>query len=379
MGERRKRGTSAIRQLDTRTWEARISLGFDAKGKRVRKTLYAKSKSELERAVERERLRAQRGNVDGQKIILDDYLAGWLSDVRATCAASTYRLREMVVRLHISPHLGRLRLGAIRPSHIRGLLATLQTLGVGARTCALAHTTLGCAFNAAVKDEMIERSPVALVAAPRAQKKAKRILSLDEARTLLAAAHDNPLRAIYYLALTTGMRQGEILALTWSDVDLDAAVLSVKATLTRDLAGKLVRSSPKTESSRRAVHLPAMTVEALRRHRKGQANPFGLVFTDAAGGPIRKDNFTRRSFQPLLPRAGLPRVTFHSLRHAANSILLAQGESVLTLAERLGHSSTRMTLDTYSHLQPQAHREAAGKIDAAFAEIGQVRPNDVAS
>jgi len=130
--------------------------------------------------------------------------------------------------------------------------------------------------------------------------------------------------------------------------------------------GNLVRTDPKTDSSRRIVDLPTAAVAVLRKHRTQTTGFSGYVFRDSAGGPIRKSNFVRRHYHPLLKRAGLPRVTFHTLRHVANSLLFARGVNITILAERLGHSTTRTTLDHYSHVLTGSQRDAVTKLDAIF-------------
>ncbi len=175
---------------------------------------------------------------------------------------------------------------------------------------------------------------------------------------------------MYALVLTTGMRQGEILALTWENVDLPGCRLRVEQTLT-DVDGCLRAAPPKTSSSRRTIELPAITVDAFNDLRRTQSSPVsGWVFPDASGGPRRKSNLIRRSFKPLLRAAGLLGVPFHTLRHVANSVLLTQGGNIKVAAERLGHATTRMTMDVYAHVLPTAQRAAADRIDGAFAEIG---------
>jgi integrase len=172
------------------------------------------------------------------------------------------------------------------------------------------------------------------------------------------------------------MREGEIFALTWANIDLENAQLFVEATLTEDENGKLVRTEPKTDASKRVVALSPKTVEALRDHRRNTAGFQGYVFTTGDGvSPLRKSNFISRDFRPLLKRAGLPPITFHSLRHVANSVLLKHGASPLEAAERLGHTDTRMTLDTYGHVLSGSQTALASRLDEMF-DLGQVRPNE---
>ena len=168
-----------------------------------------------------------------------------------------------------------------------------------------------------------------------------------------------------------GLRQGEILGLRWSDVDLDTGTLRVHAALQR-VAGAFAFVEPKSASSRRTVSLPAIVVAALLAHRARQAaepercRPSGafadLVFTTTLGQPLDGINVTRR-FQRILRAAGLPRQRFHDLRHACASLLLAQGVPARVVMETLGHSQISLTLNTYSHVIPALGREAASRMD----------------
>ncbi len=151
-----------------------------------------------------------------------------------------------------------------------------------------------------------------------------RVLTPEQVNVLLTAACEDRFHALYVLAVTTGLRQGELLGLQWGDVDLARAVLHVRHAL-HEVAGRLWLDEPKTTKARRAVDLPTITVAALREHQAGmvaEGHPQEFVFCDTQGGPVRKSKLVRRSFLPLLKRAGLPRIRFHDLRHTAATLLL---------------------------------------------------------
>ncbi len=197
---------------------------------------------------------------------------------------------------------------------------------------------------------------------------------------LLETARGDRLEALYVLAVTTGLRQGELLGLQWEDVDLAGAALHVRHTL-HELNGRLWIGEPKTRRARRQVDLPSIAVVALQDHRERmliEGHSDGLVFCDTQGGPLRKSNLLRRSFLPLLKRAGLPTIRFHDLRHTAATLLLAQGVHPKIVQERLGHSQISLTLDTYSHVLPGMGREAASKLDALLMRTPEGAPGPVA-
>jgi integrase len=196
-----------------------------------------------------------------------------------------------------------------------------------------------------------------------------RALTPAQARTLLDAARGDRLEALSVLAVATGMRRGELLALTWADIDLNEATLRVTATLQRTAAG-FMRAEPKTARSRRLVLLTPAAVTSLRERRRhciaerlraGGAwdDRWGLVFSTTTGRPIDGSNLISRSFGPLVARAGVPRVRFHDLRHTCATLLLSKGVHAKVVSDLLGHSTIAITLDTYSHVLPPMQRQAA--------------------
>jgi integrase len=198
-----------------------------------------------------------------------------------------------------------------------------------------------------------------------------------QARAFLEAIRGDRLEALYVTALGTGLRQGELLGLSWGDVDLEAGTLRVRQALQRNRSG-LVLVEPKSATSHRVVALPAIVVSALRAHRIRQleerlgagerwpADPRELVFLSTTGTPLEGVNVTRR-FQALLADAGLPRQRFHDLRHACATLLLAQGIAPRVVMETLGHSQISLTMNTYSHVVPSMTRHAAERMDEALA------------
>jgi integrase len=186
-----------------------------------------------------------------------------------------------------------------------------------------------------------------------------RTFSAEETRHLLEAAHGDKLEALYVLAVTTGMRQGELLALKWQDVDLENATLSVRRTITKS-GGRLLLGEPKTKKSRRTIRLTDAAVRALREHLPRQLQEIerlgdlyqdeGLVFTSEVGTLINPTNLRTRSFALLLKRARLPQIRFHDLRHTCATLLFARNVHPKYVQELLGHSNIAITLDTYSHV-----------------------------
>jgi integrase len=189
-------------------------------------------------------------------------------------------------------------------------------------------------------------------------------MDVAQVRRFLAEARSDRLFSLYVLAILTGLRQGELFALRWGDVDLNAAKLTVSGTL-KVAKGRVYIDPPKTRRGRRTVSLPGAAVAALRERQPLVADPEAWVFTDADGGPLRRANVTERSFRPVLKRAGLPIFKFHELRHTHASLLAAvPGLNPKVVQERLGHASIDMTLDTYSHLFEGADAGVTAALDA---------------
>jgi integrase len=281
--------------------------------------------------------------------------------VRGSVKVTTHAGYERVVRLHICPTLGGTKLSALTPAQVQALYRAKLDEGLAPKSVKHVHTTLHRALRQAVRWGLVPRNVAAEADPPRVRTPEMSPLSPTQARTLLEAARGNRLEALNVLAVTTGMRQGELLGLGWEDVDLEAGVARVRRTLTLAKGGPHL-TEPKTRGSRRSIRLTTSAAEALERHRERQEDErsaagekwqyHGLVFRTKRGTPIRRDNLHDKYWKPLLRRAGLPDIRFHDLRHTCATILLTKGVHPKIVSEMLGHSSVSITLDTYSHVIP---------------------------
>jgi integrase len=296
----------------------------------------------------------------------------WLETARPTLRARTWDRYEQVVRLHITPALGKESLAKLAPAAIQRFYAAELERGASPRTVIKMHMVLRRALSQATRWGMIARNVAELVDPPSPARCEMQTFTPDEARSLLAAASGDRLEAMYVLALTTGMRQGELLALHWRDLDLDNAAVMVRGSLGRTRDG-LVISAPKNDRTRR-VELTEAAMAALRRHRVAQAEERlrigaawedkDLIFPNAIGRPLEARNVLSRSYGPLLKRAGVPVLNFHALRHTAATLMLMQGIHPKVVSEMLGHSQISITLDVYSHVIPTMQRQATAAMDA---------------
>jgi integrase len=297
--------------------------------------------------------------------------------VKHTVAAGTFDRYEQYIRVHAIPALGRIRLGRLTPQHFQRLYQDKLAAGLSPTTVSHLHTVLHGAFAEAVRWGLLPRNVVSLARPPRKKHVEVVALTVEQARALLAAAAGNRFEALFVLALKTGMRRGELLALRWEDVDLDKGMLQVRGTLRRTREG-LTFGVPKTAASRRQVVLSPSLVAALSRHRarqeaerQGVGDPWlnlGLVFPNMFGRPMEPRDLLANVYRPLLERAGLPPITFHALRHTAATLLLSEGEHPKVVQELLGHARVSITLDRYSHMTPRLMSNAAAVMDRLLDE-----------
>ncbi len=314
---------------------------------------------------------------DAGTLTVGEYVERWLKDsVQGTVRQSTYDVYGYMVHPHIVPGLGRLKLKSLNPAHVRAFYRDRLDTGLSPATVHKMHVVLHKALDGAVSDGLIPRNAAKGVKVPQAgSRKEIRPLTSQQARDLFDAARGDRLEALYVLAIATGLRQGELLALKWEDVELEEAVLRVRRTLTRS-GGKVEVGPPKTPNSRRSLGLTSRAVEALRAHLARQLaemeemgslyRPGGLVFANEIGGIINPSNLRNRHLVRLLERAKLPKVRFHDLRHTCATLLLTKNVNPKIVSEMLGHSSISVTLDTYSHVLPTMRANAVRALEEAL-------------
>jgi len=373
---RRGNGEGTITRRKDGRWEARYYVPTVNGTKR--RTIYGKTQAEV-----RDKLtKALSDRIDGivyddENMTVGEYLDVWLKgSVYGSVRRSTYDRDTNLVNNHIKPNLGGLKLKKLNSAHVQSFYRDRLDTGLSASTVHKMHDILRRGLAQAVKWHLMPRNVADTVKPPRPAPREMRALSADGTRRLLEATGADRLEALYVLAIHTGMRQGEMLALRWQDVDLENAVVSVRRTLTRS-GGKIAFGEPKTNKSRRSIRLTLQAVEALRSHLERQLRDMeilgdryqdqGLVFATDTGGPINPSNLRQRSFMPLLKRAGLPHMRFHDLRHTCATLLLSRGVHPKFVQELLGHATIAITLDTYSHVMPSMGDATATAMEEALA------------
>ena len=371
MASRRGQNEGTIYQRKDGRWVGVLHVGYSG-GKRQRKSFYAATRAEVASRLAGAVRDHQLGKAPvPEREKLGDFLSRWLEDTaRHSVRASTYRGYEVLLRLHIIPEIGHLKLARLTADDLDALYSRLLDK-LAPKTVKMAHAVIHRALSHAQKRGAVAVNVASVAEPPSAPRKEFRTLSASEAARFLKAALSDRFSGLYVLALNTGMRQAELLGLRWRDVDLSGAVLHVRQQVYR-LNGEWVFIEPKTAAGRRTISLSGPCVEALRSHRARQLEERlgvgaewednDLVFSNRLGRPMAKENLLRGSFWPLLEKAGLPHVRFHDLRHSCASMLLAANVNPKVVQEMLGHSSIAVTMDTYSHAMPSLQADAAERM-----------------
>lgn len=386
--QRRGRSEGAIYQRsDNGLWVTSIDLGI-VDGKRKRRYIYGKTKREVQDKLKRAELEREKGfNIAPDRRSVAEFLNLWLDAVQTQVRASTFRSYEQTVRNYLIPHLGKHPLAKLAPEHVQAMIGALLEQGgangkLSTKTVRYAKTVLGIALEQAVKWGRIPRNVASLVDGPKVERYPIKPLTPEQARKVLLAVRGHRLEVLYRLALSLGLRKGEVLGLHWSDIDFTNETITVRCSVQR-LNGKLVLADPKTEASIRTLALPAVLVAALKAHQRLQDEErqamqdvwqeHQLMFPSTVGTPMEPRNLSRQ-FKTVLKAAGLPdTIRFHDLRHSCATFLIVQGVHPRVVMQILGHSQISVTMNTYGHVLEDSQREAAAKIDLVLGAMDEER------
>ncbi len=368
-----RKGRDGITQLADARWQARVTVGYKD-GKQVRKAVYGKTYVECKTKLVELQGNQHKGIAPmNDRITVKQFLTDWLEDsVKPSVRPRTHESYTQIVAAHIVPVLGKTALTKLTPAQVQALMNAKTKEGLSVRTVTYIRAILRRALNQAVKWGMAPRNVAALTEPPKREYHEVQPLTLAEAKTFLTSITGTRHEALFLTATVLGLRKGELLGLRWQDVDTDKAVLTVRTQAQR-ISDVPQLVEPKTHKSRRTVALPALVVDALKRHRIRQLeerlvagsrwHDMSLVFPSTIGTIADSANVTH-AFHDALQRAELPRQRFHDLRHLAASLMLAQDVNPKVMQEILGHSQMSMTMDLYSHLMPSAKKDVAARMDA---------------
>ncbi|MGW1001326.1 tyrosine-type recombinase/integrase [Streptomyces sp. NPDC002520] len=408
MPKRRANGEGTITSRADGRYQAAAYV-YRPDGTRTRKFVYGKTRREVADKLTELQEKTRQGIPAAESTMaFGDYLTYWLAVIASQrLKPSTLNSYEGLTRLYIRPALGKKRLNRLSPADVRRFLSEFKVsclcclrgadkerpedkrscCAVGrccerrpsARTVQYVHAVLRSALQQAMREELIARNVARIVETPTVTPKEVRPLDGAEARLLLKTARPHRLFTLWLLLVSTGLRRGEALALTWEDIDLKNGQLRVRRNVQR-IRRELIFGTPKTMRSVRNVSLPKTCVQALTRHQAQQererkvagkkwqpapGQPNGLIFTTTTGR-VTDPRSLNRMLTILCRDAGVRRVRVHDLRHTCASLLLAQGVDARTIMETLGHSTITMTLDTYAHVMNTTLKAAADRMDDAL-------------
>lgn len=365
---KRGNGEGSVRRRSDGLWEARITLD---NGKR--KSFYGETRGQAAKKLQEALHDIRRGIplVDERQTV-KQYLTTWYEGMRAQIRPSSYRRYGDYVH-HLIPGIGRHTLAKLAPQHLQAFYTKKLAEGLSPTTVHAIHAMLHRALEDALQMGLVSRNVSEMLKPPKRAHREMMPLSVIEVRRFLDAVAGDRFEALYVLALSTGMREGELLGLRWQDVDVARRIVQVRMNV-QETAGRYILAETKTAYSRRTVALTQAATDALAAHWQRQQlqratygdhwEDLGLVFPNRQGGIMIPDNITKRSFKRYLEKAGLSRdVRFHDLRHTAATLLLASGVNVKVVSEMLGHSSVSITLNIYAHVLPHMQQSAVSAMD----------------
>jgi integrase len=308
-------------------------------------------------------------HVDPSRETVGAFIERWLRDwADSSVSNKTWTRYAQLLRKHLANRLGSVPIQKLRAADLQAVYAAMAEEGLADRTRLHLHRVVHRMLGHALQWGVVTRNVATMVDAPRVRAHEIEVLTPAKVKAVLEKLRGRSLYPIASIALATGMRRGELLALRWQDVDLDGATLKVERALEQTKRGGLLFKPPKTRYGRRTIALPPSTVAELRAHRKSQAEQrlalgLGKAPDDALvfatwDGSTRSPNALTKEWSLAMKAAGL-KATFHSLRHTHASTLIASGLDVLTISRRLGHGSPAITLGVYGHLFKPDDRAAA--------------------
>ncbi|MGM0841374.1 MAG: tyrosine-type recombinase/integrase [Bacillota bacterium] len=355
------------------SWYYVFYLGKDANGKRRQKKKRGfKTQIEAEKALIEALNEVNKGTyIEPSKILYKDFLDQWLATKQGMLGPQTLTVYKWFLENKVIPEFGKIPLSDLSVLRIQSYINSLSNQGYSRSSVKKVYEICKNSLDYAVDYELISKNPASKVKLPRQQKKdVINAWDQSEVYTFLNTAKGDPLYIVFLIALTTGMRKSEILGLRWKDVDLDKGLLKINQTLSTD--GKYFIQGAKTKTSLRTINLSPKTIDELKHHKKvissnkkfykADYQNLDLVACTGHGTQLNPSNVSR-TFNRLCAKANVPKIRFHDLRHTHATLLLSDGTNVKVISERLGHSNTKITLDTYSHVLPTMQEEVARKLD----------------
>lgn len=350
-----------------------------------RKRFYFKTKQEAIRKKNEILRQLEQGALaDGPKQKLGKYLDDWLENVhKSKLRLGTYINYKKLTK-YIATDLGNIWLEKLTPQQVQTFYTKKLDSGLSSKVVHEIHGVLHLALKNAVRWGMVSRNVCDLVTSPRIVSREVVPLSADQARIFMKHMRGHRFEVLFTMAIVTGMRRGELLALRWADIDFDRRSLRVLHSVSLIAGHGYVEGKPKTAAGKRGIDLPAFLLDVLQQHHTQQITlqkateeweDRDLVFSNLSGGYLHP-NHLGDAFRCLLKEAGLPPMHFHDLRHSAATILLAKGVNIKVIQELLGHSDIAITLRVYGHLMPSMQGDVVETWENLFREEDEKAEDD---
>lgn len=366
---KRAHGEGTMSKRPDGTWEGKISLGYDGDGKRKRKAVYGKTRQEVKGKLDELKRRISDGTFSDTKLTVKSYLEQWLTEKAREVKPQTAEDYRYQLEKYVTPIIGRLELGKLTPLKVQAMCGELADR-ISPQRANKCRRVLSGALSQAVRWQLIPRNPCDAVKPLKVASTEMQLWTAQEAARFLDSARPHRLFALFYLAMSTGLRRGELLGLRWQDIG--EGCLYVRQAVIEQ-RGRIMITTPKTERGARRVALSPDVLEVMRQHRErqeaearalGVAWPdTGLVFTSEVGTMLHPRNFTR-TWHTLQTNAKVRQIKLHDLRHLHASMAIKSGVDAKVLADRLGHAKASFTLDVYTHLfEDQRANSAVSLLD----------------
>lgn len=378
----------SIRQRKTGKWEARVTVGADpGTGKPIRRSIYGDTQAEVRKQMIAVLRELDKGTYQTpEKVTVAQWMQEWLSTFCANKVKPlTLQSYQGIIKNHIIPAIGSLKLQAVKGTHIQRLYNSMTAAGLSGKTVKNVSAVLHKAFGMAMKQGIIAANPCGAAELPKAEHKEIHPLADNEIPLFLSAIDASPMRNAYALCLFAGLREGECLGLSWGQVDFEKGRITVSQQLQKEKTkGGRYYIAPTTKSGKpRTIEPPPIAFQYLRAERVKQlenrlkagstwCNPDDLVFTDEAGKHYALHTFYKR-FKAIAAGIGRPDARPHDLRHTAATVAIASGADIKSVQDLLGHATASFTLNVYAHTSEQMMKDTAARMQNYYDGLAAKR------
>lgn len=380
--KRRDAGSGTIRLRPDGKWEGRYTVGYHPEtGKQIMRSVYAKTKREVREKLNKALTELKEGTyIEPTSLTVGEWLDTWLKEYKINLRPETKASYEMHIRIHLKPDLGKIRLNKLTTHQIQHLYNKLTNeRGLSPKTVKNVHGALHAALEQAKINGYLRVNPSEGVTLPKKEKEELRIMDSDDVSTFLRAIEGDEYELPLFVALFTGLRQGELLGLTWDCVDFHKGTLLINKQHNRAKGEKDFHFSPLKNSRPRVLTPASAVMDALREQQRRQTqwatelgsawdNSENLVFTTQTGRYINNKTLWM-NFKRIVTELGMPELRFHDLRHTFSINSLQAGDDIKTVQENLGHATASFTLATYAHATLGMKRESANRMDAFIRSL----------